>query len=102
MKKTNMDDLIKEFEEKAKNAKSKYEFPKDKDEIYDVDIHIWRHPGMGNSLQTISGNKVSIMTATASYLNTLLLKKVITTKELDDLIKIVKESYKIWIKKKDL
>ena len=95
MKKTNLDDLIKEFEEKAKNAKSKYEFPKDKDELYDVDIHIWRHPGMGNSLQTISGNKVSIMTATASYLNTLLLKKVITTKELDDLIKIVKESYKI-------
>ena len=35
---TNLDDLIKEFEEKAKNAKSKYEFPKDKDEIYDVDI----------------------------------------------------------------
>ena len=95
MKKTNLDDLIKEFEEKAKNAKSKYEFPKDKDDLYDVDIHIWRHPGMGNSLQTISGNKVSIMTATASYLNTLLLKKVITTKELDDLVKIVKESYKI-------
>ena len=94
MKKQNLDDLIKEFEEKAKNAKSKYEFPKDKDELYDVDIHIWRHPGMGNSLQTISGNKVSIMTATASYLNTLLLKKVITTKELDDLVKIVKESYK--------
>ena len=90
----NLDDLIKEFEEKAKNAKSKYEFPKDKDALYDVDIHIWRHPGMGNSLQTISGNKVSIMTATASYLNTLLLKKVITIKELDDLVKIVKESYK--------
>lgn len=99
MKKTNMDDLIKEFEEKAKNAKSKYEFPKDKDDLYDVDIHIWRHPGMGNSLQTISGNKVSIMTATASYLNTLLLKKVITTKELDDLVKIVKESYKCTQKK---
>ena len=96
---TNLDDLIKEFEEKAKNAKSKYEFPKDKDELYDVDIHIWRHPGMGNSLQTISGNKVSIMTATASYLNTLLLKKVITTKELDDLVKIVKESYKCTQKK---
>lgn len=96
---TNLDDLIKEFEEKAKTAKSKYKFPKDKDEIYDVDIHIWRHPGMGNSLQTISGNKVSIMTATASYLNTLLLKKVITTKELDDLVKIVKESYKCTQKK---
>ena len=99
MKKTNMDDLIKEFEEKAKNAQSKYKFPKDKDELYDVDIHVWRHPGIGNSLQSIAGNKVSIMTATASYLNTLLLKKVITTKELDDLIKIVKESYKCTQKK---
>ena len=94
MSKNNIGDLIKEFEEKAKTAKSKYEFPKDKDEIYDVDIHIWRHPGMGNSLQTISGNKVSIMTATSSYLNTLLLKELCTEKELDDLVKMVKESYK--------
>ena len=94
MSKVYIDDLIKEFEEKSKKAQSKYKFDKDKDEIYDVDIHIWRHKGMGNSLQTISGNKVSIMTATASYLNTLLLKKVITTEELDDMVKMVKESYK--------
>ena len=94
MSKVYIDDLIKEFEEKSKKAQSKYKFDKDKDEIYDVDIHIWRHKGMGNSLQTISGNKISIMTATASYLNTLLLKKVITTKELDDMTKMVKESYK--------
>ena len=89
---TNLDDLIKEFEEKAKNAQSKYKFPKDKDEIYDVDIHIWRHPGMGNSLQTISGNKVSIMVATASYLNTLISKKVITTEDLNYIIKLVKST----------
>ena len=88
----NLDDLIKEFEEKAKNAQSKYKFPKDKDEIYDVDIHIWRHPGMGNSLQTISGNKMSIMVATASYLNTLISKKVITTEDLDYIIKLVKST----------
>ena len=98
MSKTNMDDLIKEFEEKSKNAQSSYRYlydnNKDIDETYNVDIHIWRHKGMGNSLQTISGNKVSIMTATTSYLNTLLLKKVITTNELDDMIKMVKESYK--------
>ena len=94
MSKVYIDDLIKEFEEKSKKAQSKYKFFKDKDEIYDVDIHIWRKPGMGNSLQTIAGNKISIMTATASYLNTLLLKKVITTKELDDMLKMVKESYK--------
>lgn len=30
-----------------------------KEEIYNVDIHIWRKPGMGNSLQTIVGNKIS-------------------------------------------
>ena len=95
MKKTNIDDLIKEFEERAKNAQSKYKFPKDKDEIYDVDIHIWRHPGMGNSLQTISGNKASIMTATASYLNTLISKKVITTEDLDYIIKLVKSTLNI-------
>ena len=89
---TNLDDLIKEFEERAKNAKSKYKFPKDKDDLYDVDIHIWRHPGMGNSLQTISGNKVSIMVATASYLNTLISKKVITTEDLNYIIKLVKST----------
>ena len=93
-----LDDVLKDFEERAKNAQSSYRdlYANDKniDETYNVDIHIWRKPGMGNSLQTIAGNKISIMTATASYLNTLLLKKVITTKELDDLIKIVKESYK--------
>ena len=98
MSKTNIDDLIKEFEEKSKNAQSSYRDlyanDKDIDEVYNVDIHIWRKTGMGNSLQTIAGNKVSIMTATASYLNTLLLKKVITTKELDDMVKMVKESYK--------
>ena len=97
-----LDDVLKEFEEKAKNAKSsnrKFWKNTDADELYNVDIHIWRKPGMGNSLQTIAGNKVSIMTATASYLNTLLLKKVITTKELDDMVKMVKESYKCTQKK---
>ena len=93
-----LDDLLKDFEERAKNAQSSYrdlyENDTDIDEAYNVDIHIWRTTGMGNSLQTIAGNKISIMTATASYLNTLLLKKVITTKELDDMIKLVKENYK--------
>ena len=94
-----LDDVLKDFEEKAKNAQSSYRDlytnDKDIDEAYNVDIHIWRKPGMGNSLQTIAGNKISIMTATASYLNTLLLKKVITTKELDDMVTMVKESYKL-------
>ena len=97
MSKVYIDDLINEFEEKSKNAQSKFrKLWKDTntDDVYNVHIHIWRKPGMGNSLQTISGNKVSIMTATASYLNTLLLKKVITTEELDYIVKMVKESYK--------
>ena len=93
MKKTSIDDLIKEFEEKAKNAQPKYKYAKDKDEIYDVDIHIWRHKGMGNSLQTIVGNKISIMTATASYLTTLLHKNVMSEQELDDMIDMIKSTY---------
>lgn len=89
MKKTSIDDLIKEFEEKSKTAQSRYKFPKDADALYDVDIHIWRHPGMGNSLQTISGNKVSIMTAACSFLTTLCLKNVATLDELREMIDLV-------------
>ena len=94
MNKTTIDDLIKEFEEKAKTAQSKYKFSKDKDAIYDVDIHIWRHPGMGNSLQTIAGNKVSIMTATCSFLTTLCLKNIATLDELREMIDLVETGVK--------
>lgn len=91
-----VDNLIKEFEEKSKNAVSSnrpfWEGTKD-DDIYSVDIHIWRKPGMGNSLQTIAGNQISIMTATASYLETLLNKKVISVKNLEDIVELVKENY---------
>ena len=94
----NLDDILKEFEEKANNAQSKFrKLWKDTgaDDIYNVDIHIWRKPGMGNSLQTIVGNKISIMTATLSYLDTLISKKVLTEKELDEMIKLVKQSIKM-------
>lgn len=94
MSKNNIDDLIKEFEEKAKTAKSKYKYDKDTDEVYDVDIHIWRHKGMGNSLQTISGNKISIMTATCSFLTTLCIKNVITLDELKYMLKFVEGAVK--------
>lgn len=94
MSKTNIDDLIKEFEEKAKTAKSKYKYNKNEDKIYDVDIHIWRKPGMGNSLQTISGNKISIMTATCSFLTTLCIKNVITLDELKEMIELVEGAVK--------
>ena len=92
MKKQNLDDLLKEFEKKAKNAKSKYKYNKDEDKLYDVDIHIWRKPGMGNSLQTIVGNKISIMIATSSYLQTLIAKNIITEEELDYMIDLIKQT----------
>ena len=94
----NLDDVLKEFEEKANNAQSKFrKLWKDTeaDELYDVDIHIWRKPGMGNSIQTITGNKRSIMTATSSYLDTLIRQKVLTEKELDEMIKLVKRTIKM-------
>ena len=95
MTKQNLDDVLKEFEEKANNAvSSNKKFWKDTgvDSAYNVDIHIWRKTGMGNSLQTIVGNKISIMTATASYLNTLISKKVLTFDELDEMIELVKQT----------
>ena len=95
MKKQNLDDVLKEFEEKANNAvSSNKKFWKDTkvDNAYNVDIHIWRKTGMGNSIQTIVGNKISIMTATASYLDTLISKKVLTFDELDEMIKLVKRN----------
>ena len=92
-----LDDVIKEFEKEAKKAvssnRSLYEGT-ELDELYKVDIHIWRNPGMGNSLQTISGNKVSILTATMSYLETLIRKDVMTIDELDDMINYIKEIIK--------
>lgn len=80
-----LDDVIKKFEKEAKEAVSAYRGEYEGqaiDDIYNVDIHIWRNKGMGNSLQTIVGNKISIMTATTSYLGMLVRKKVISKEEL--------------------
>ena len=99
MKKQNLDDVLKEFEEKANNAVSSnrklWEKDNEYDEMYNVDIHIWRKPGMGNSIQTISGNKISIMTATSSYLETLIREDILTFDELDKMIKLVKYTIKM-------
>lgn len=84
-----VDDLLKEFEERSKNAVSSTRplwDGTDLDEDYDVDIHIWRHPGMGNSMQTVVGNTISIVTATFSFLNTLLSKEVITPNTLQQMV----------------
>ena len=91
----NLDDVLKEFEEKANTAQSKFRNLwkyTEADDIYNVDIHIWRKPGMGNSIQTIVGNKISIMTATTSYLDTLISKKVLTFEELDYMIELLKQT----------
>lgn len=56
---------------------------KEKDKMYDVDIHVWRHPGMGNSLQTITGNEISILTALASLFETLMRETDITKENLN-------------------
>ena len=93
----NLDDLLKDFEKEAEQAVSSnrplWEGGRD-DDIYNVDIHIWRKPGMGNSLQTIAGNRISIMIATSSYLETLIRKNIITEEELDYITKQVKENVK--------
>ena len=97
MTKQNLDDILKEFEEKANNAvSSNRKLWKDTtaDELYAVDIHIWRKPGMGNSIQTITGNTISIMTATASYLDTLISEKVLTFNDIDKIIKLLKQNAK--------
>lgn len=98
MKKQNLDDVLKEFEEKANNAVSsnrKLWTDTEADNIYTVDIHIWRKPGMGNSIQTVSGNKISIMTATTSYLDTLISEKVLTLDDIDEMIKLIKHTIKM-------
>lgn len=91
-----LDDLLKEFEKKADKATSSKRplwEGSEEDNIYCVDIHIWREPGMGNSLQTIAGNKISIMTATSSFIQTLLTNKVISERDLDYMIDAIKEVY---------
>lgn len=64
------------------------------DKIYDVDIHIARHPGMNSSLQYINGNKLSVMTITTSYIQTLLDKKVMTEEEVRLMIDMAIKGHK--------
>lgn len=90
----NLDDILSKFQKEAEKAQSsnrKFWNGTEEDKAYEVDIHIWRKEGMGNSLQTVAGNKISIMTATMSYLETLVSKEVITMRELDYMINTVKE-----------
>lgn len=59
------------------------------DNKYVCDIYIFRHPGMGNSKQIILGDTVSILTATASYLQTLLQQEILDEENLKSLLKMV-------------
>ena len=92
----NLDDILQEFEDRIKNAKSKFrdqwEKDSEKDDLYDVDIRIWRKPGMGNSIQTVVGNSPSIFAATASYLETLVRKEVFTFTQLEEMLEMIKDA----------
>lgn len=92
-----LDNILKDFEKKAEKVvssnRSLWE-GSNADELYNVDIHIWRKPGMGNSLQTIAGNRISIMTATCSFLTTLCIKNIITLDELKYMLKFVEGAVK--------
>lgn len=95
-KKKDLDDLLKEFEDKSKDYVSKHRQLWEgtpEDELFNVDIHIWRTTGMGNSLQSIVGSKVSIMTALTSFFKTLRDKNVLSDKELQECVDISKKDF---------
>ena len=50
-------------------------------DLYECDIYIYRHKGMGNSKQIIYGNPISVIAATISYLETLLRQGIINKKQ---------------------
>lgn len=57
-------------------------------DLYDCDIYIYRHPGMGNSKQIIVGDPLSIWTATASYLETLIRQNILTEMDLRNIVEM--------------
>lgn len=84
-----IESLLSEFEEKSKDAVSDNRpiwEGTDEDDMYAVDIHVWRKPGMGNSLQTIAGNDLSIMTALTSLFQTLMDKEILDEKTLLEMV----------------
>lgn len=57
-------------------------------DLYECDIYIYRHKGMGNSKQIIYGNPISVIAATISYLETLLRQGIINKKQLKEMVKL--------------
>ena len=67
-------------------------------DVYDCDIYIFRHPGMGNSKQIITGNPISIYTATASYLETLMRQGIFEEAMVRDMVEMAIKASKGEIK----
>ena len=92
----NIDEVIENFKNEASKATSKHRQywsnNKDLDDLYNVDIHIFRRTGMGNSIHTIIGNKISILTATCSFLTSLINENVATIDDITDMIKLIERS----------
>lgn len=63
------------------------------DEDYEVDIRIWKEKGMPNSKGMIkTANKVSVITATTSYLENLLRLNIVDEDTLDEMVMLAKKS----------
>lgn len=63
------------------------------DEDYEVDIRIWREQGMPSSKTMIkTANKVSVITATTSYLESLLRLNIVDEDTLDEMVMLAKKS----------
>lgn len=78
----------------------KKDFNYDKD--YEVDIRIWREKGMPNSKGMIkTANKVSVITATTSYLENLLRLNIVDEDTLDEMVMLAKKSVRGELEKED-
>ena len=65
------------------------------DEDYECDIRIWREKGMPNSKAMIkTANKVSVITATTSYLENLLRLNIVDEEILDNMVDLAKKAVK--------
>lgn len=92
-----LESLLDEFKEKSKDVVSDNRFiweGTEEDDMYSVDIHIWRKPGMGNSLQTIAGNDLSIMTSLTSFFQTLMDKDILDESTLLDMVKMASKGHR--------
>lgn len=69
------------------------------DKIYNCDIYMFRHPGMGNSKQiVVADNNLAVLTITASYLEMLVRQGICDVKGLQKMVDMVKKSLKGEIK----